>query len=96
MSDEDEENVTPPPPPPPPPSPPDTASTSSAASEGNNNGRSLRKRRLNLNRLANAITCPQVCKWQFCGVQLRDGDSLEWHYQGHLAKELERLERVSV
>ena len=40
-------------------------------------GRQLRKRKINLNRLASAIACPQVCQFQHCGVQLSDGDTLE-------------------
>ncbi|TRY64308.1 hypothetical protein TCAL_01853 [Tigriopus californicus] len=58
--------------------------------------RQLRKRKLDLNRLSSSLTCPLVCQFQFCGIQLKDGDSLEWHYQGHLAHELSRLEKVRV
>lgn len=40
------------------------------------NGRNLRKRKVNLNRLASKISCPMVCQFQHCGVQLADGDTL--------------------
>lgn len=58
--------------------------------------RQLRKRKLDLNRLSSSLTCPQVCQFQSCGIQLKDGDSLEWHYQGHLAVEVSRLEKIRV
>merc|ERR1711997_1254634 len=59
-------------------------------------GRNLRKRKVNLNRLASAISTPLVCEFQHCGVQLADGDTLEWHYQGHYAHELSRLDNIRV
>lgn len=40
-------------------------------------GRSLRKRRIDLNRLASSVSLPLVCQFQHCGVRLADGDSLE-------------------
>ena len=55
-------------------------SLNSNSSNSNNcevNRRQLRKRKINLNRLASAIACPQVCQFQHCGVQLADGDTLE-------------------
>ncbi len=54
--------------------------------------RNLRRRRVNLNELS-SLSKPKTCRFQFCGVQLSNGDSLKWHYEGHLAQELERLER---
>ena len=41
------------------------------------NGRSLRKKRVNLNRLASSFACPLICQFQHCGIQLADGDTLE-------------------
>lgn len=73
------------------------ASSSKAENKEEGRGkRNLRKRRLNLNTLSSSLTCPQVCQFQHCGIQLSDGDSLEWHYQGHLAHELERLNHVRI
>jgi hypothetical protein len=40
-------------------------------------GRVLRKRRINLNRLASSLSAPLVCQFQHCGVQLADGEMLE-------------------
>ena len=39
--------------------------------------RVLRKRKVDLNRLANSVSCPMVCKFQHCGVQLADDVALE-------------------
>ena len=39
--------------------------------------RVLRKRKVNLNRLASSISCPVVCQYQHCGVQLADYETLE-------------------
>lgn len=44
---------------------------------GTSSKRNLRKRKVNLNRLASSIVCPLVCQFQHCGVQLADGDTLE-------------------
>ncbi len=52
----------------------------------------LRKRRLDLNALS-SLSRPLVCRHQHCGVRLRDGESLDWHYQAHLQAELGRLDR---
>ena len=41
-----------------------------------------------------SLTCPRVCQWPFCGVQIKDGDTLQWHYEAHYAQELERLDKV--
>jgi len=67
-----------------------------ASSSDSNFGRILRKRKVNLNRLASSISCPQVCQFQHCGIQLANDDTLEWHYEGHYAQELERLGHVRV
>lgn len=76
------------------------ADSDGADDEDNNSSRyetgRLRSRKLNLNRLSSNLTCPQVCKFQHCGIQLRDGDSLEWHYQGHIAQEIEKLKKIRV
>ena len=48
-----------------------------ASSSDNKFGRILRKRKVNLNRLASSISCPQVCQFQHCGIQLADSDTLE-------------------
>ena len=45
--------------------------------ESSNVGRSLRKRKVNLNRLASSVSCPEVCQFQHCGVQLANDDTLE-------------------
>lgn len=58
--------------------------------------RCLRRKRVNLNRLCSSLLRPQVCQFQYCGMQLRDGDSLEWHYEAHFAQELSKLDRVRV
>ena len=50
---------------------------SATTSNSNNEGRTLRKRKINLNRLASRASCPQVCEFQHCGIQLADGDTLE-------------------
>ena len=56
----------------------DKAGTSRKAAESDSGtGRILRKRKINLNRLSSAIVCPQVCQFQYCGIQLSDGDTLE-------------------
>ena len=44
---------------------------------------------------SSSLTCPRVCQWPFCGVQIKDGDTLQWHYEAHYAQELERLDKVS-
>ena len=54
-----------------------------ASSSDSNIGRILRKRKINLNLLASSISCPQVCQFQHCGIQLADNDTLECHYEGH-------------
>jgi len=71
-------------------------SSQDASSSDNNFGRILRKRKVNLNRLASSVSCPQVCQFQHCGIQLADDDTLEWHYEGHYAQELERLGHIRV
>ena len=38
----------------------------------------------------------QVCQFQHCGIQLRDGDQLEWHYQGHIAQEMQKLKKLRI
>ena len=45
-------------------------------------GRSLRNRRLNLNSLSARKMTNQrrICEWQYCGVEMKPGESLEWHY----------------
>ena len=48
-----------------------------ASSSDSNFGRILRKRKVNLNRLASSISCPQVCQFQHCGIQLANDDTLE-------------------
>ena len=48
-----------------------------ASSSDSKFGRILRKRKVNLNRLASSISCPQVCQFQHCGIQLADNDTLE-------------------
>ena len=45
--------------------------------ESSNVGRILRKRKVNLNRLASSVSCPEVCQFQHCGVQLANDDTLE-------------------
>ena len=57
----------------------DKSDTSSKGVESGT-GRNLRKRKINLNRLSSAIVCPQVCQFQYCGIQLSDGDTLEVRY----------------
>ena len=42
-----------------------------------------------------SLTCPRVCQWPFCGVQIKDGDTLQWHYEAHYAQELDRLDKVN-
>ena len=39
--------------------------------------RVLRKRKVDLNRLASTVACPMVCEFQHCGVQLADYVALE-------------------
>ena len=55
-------------------------SGSSSKESSSGTGRILRKRKINLNRLSSAIVCPQVCQFQYCGIQLSDGDTLEVRY----------------
>lgn len=50
---------------------------------GSSGRRNLRKRKVNLNRLASSIACPLVCQFQHCGVQLSDGDTLEVSLTGN-------------
>ncbi len=47
---------------------------------------------MDLNALS-SLSRPLVCRHRHCGIRLRDGESLEWHYQAHLARELDRLDR---
>jgi hypothetical protein len=49
-------------------------------SSNDNVGRILRKRKVNLNRLASSVSCPEVCQFQHCGVQLANDDTLEVSY----------------
>ena len=58
--------------------------------------RSLRKRKLNLNTLSATITCPTVCQFSNCGIRLPNANDLEWHYEGHFAQELEKLEKIRI
>lgn len=69
---------------------PSTSSTTSPPE------RSLRKRRLNLNTLSSGIGLNAVCQISGCGIRLRDGESLDWHYEGHLGQEVDKLERLKV
>ena len=71
-------------------------SKDSCSNESSNVGRILRKRKINLNRLASSVSCPEVCQFQHCGVQLANDDTLEWHYEGHYAQEVERLGHIRV
>ena len=48
--------------------------------ESSDVGRILRKRKVNLNRLASSVSCPEVCQFQHCGVQLANDDTLEVSY----------------
>ena len=68
-----------------------TVSKSPEASE-----RSLRKRKIDLNNLSSNLTCPKVCQFSNCGIQLPSTDALEWHYEGHFGHELEKLEKLKV
>ena len=56
-------------------------------------GRNLRKRRINLNELVISASQPKVCQLGTCGIQLKKGECLDKHYQGHLDHELAKLER---
>ena len=58
--------------------------------------RKLRKRRINLNELSSNLTCPKVCQFSNCGIQLPNSDALEWHYEGHFSQELEKLDKLKV
>ena len=58
--------------------------------------RKLRKRKINLNDLSSNLTCPKVCHFSNCGIQLPTSSALEWHYEGHFAQELEKLEKLKV
>jgi len=69
---------------------------SESKDESSDVGRILRKRKVNLNRLASSVSCPEVCQFQHCGVQLANDDTLEWHYEGHYAQEVERLGHIRV
>ena len=51
--------------------------STTTTSSNNNEGRILRKRKINLNRLASLASPRQVCEFQHCGIQLADGDTLE-------------------
>ena len=55
-------------------------SKDSCSNESSNVGRILRKRKVNLNRLASSVSCPEVCQFQHCGVQLANDDTLEVSY----------------
>ena len=69
----------------------DDQKSSEASSE-----RKLRKRKINLNDLSSNLTCPKVCHFSNCGIQLPTSSALEWHYEGHFAQELEKLEKLKV
>ena len=57
----------------------------------------MRKRRLNLNSLAEGLTGDGLtCQVSSCGVKVKDSRALEWHYEGHYAQELEKLGRIRV
>ena len=58
--------------------------------------RKLRKRKINLNALSSNLTCPKVCQFSNCGIQLPNTDALDWHYEGHFSQELEKLDRLKV
>ena len=58
--------------------------------------RKLRKRKINLNALSSNLTCPKVCQFSNCGIQLPNSDALEWHYEGHFSQELEKLDKLKV
>ena len=62
----------------------------------NSSDRNLRKRKINLNALSSNLTCPKVCQFTNCGIQLPTEDALEWHYEGHFSHELEKLEKIKV
>ena len=62
----------------------------------NSSERNLRKRKINLNSLSSNLTCPKVCQFTNCGIQLPTSDALEWHYEGHFSQELEKLEKIKV
>ena len=53
---------------------------SESKDESSDVGRILRKRKVNLNRLASSVSCPEVCQFQHCGVQLANDDTLEVSY----------------
>ena len=55
-------------------------SKDSDSNESSNVGRILRKRKVNLNRLASSVSCPEVCQFQHCGIQLANDDTLEVRY----------------
>ena len=55
-------------------------SKDACSNESSNVGRILRKRKVNLNRLASSVSCPEVCQFQHCGVQLANDDTLEVSY----------------
>ena len=58
--------------------------------------RQLRKRKINLNALSSNLTCPKVCQYSNCGIQLPSSDALEWHYEGHFSQEVEKLDKLKV
>ena len=58
--------------------------------------RQLRKRKINLNALSSNLTCPKVCQYSNCGIQLPNSDALEWHYEGHFSQEVEKLDKLKV
>ena len=58
--------------------------------------RKLRKRKINLNALSSNLTCPKVCQFSNCGIQLPNSDALDWHYEGHFSQELEKLDKLKV
>ena len=59
------------------PQPLDVNCESNESQEVGDAKRVLRKRKVDLNRLASSISCPMVCKFQHCGVQLADYAALE-------------------
>ena len=52
-------------------------------STSSGNTRSLRRRRLDLNSLSLRAggSQRQICEWQYCGVEMKPGESLDYHYQ---------------
>ena len=72
-------------------------SLASAETSIDSDARQLRKRRLNLNALADGLTGSSLtCRINSCGVKVKDSRALEWHYEGHYAQELEKLGKIRV